>query len=237
MVAVYSNPLNLFNLTVKGVPIGADIIPIGDSAVTGTPLKQTTVSDLGIAVSPPISIGMNGHLMALPGMFGGTVSNNLAQSLNMNNEVVFMPFYVPFNLTTSAITTFVTVGAAASTVTMGIYNSSTSGIFFPNGAPLGAASVASTANTTLVSVSVSVPLTANLLYWAAIQVSTNTALSLNVNSLNLYSGAFFSSNGTTGLVPGPLVFTHAYSAGTLPSVTPGGILSATPAYGPVMYCT
>jgi hypothetical protein len=46
MAAVYSNPLNLFNLTVKSTPVGADLVPIGDSAVTGVPLKQCTITEL-----------------------------------------------------------------------------------------------------------------------------------------------------------------------------------------------
>lgn len=43
MAAVYSNSLNLFNLTLKASPVSADLVPLGDSAVTGVPLKQTTV--------------------------------------------------------------------------------------------------------------------------------------------------------------------------------------------------
>jgi hypothetical protein len=46
MAVVFSNPLNLFNLTVKAVPVGADLIPIGDSAVTGVPLKQATITSI-----------------------------------------------------------------------------------------------------------------------------------------------------------------------------------------------
>lgn len=46
MAAVYSNSLNLFNLTVKSTPIGADLVPLGDSAVTGVPLKQATVTSI-----------------------------------------------------------------------------------------------------------------------------------------------------------------------------------------------
>lgn len=46
MATVYSNPLNLFNLTVKTTPIGADLVPIGDSAVTGVPLKQATINSI-----------------------------------------------------------------------------------------------------------------------------------------------------------------------------------------------
>jgi hypothetical protein len=46
MAVVYSNPLNLFNLTVKASPVGADLVPIGDSAVTGVPLKQATITSI-----------------------------------------------------------------------------------------------------------------------------------------------------------------------------------------------
>lgn len=46
MAAVYSNALGLFNLTTKSTPIGADLVPLGDSAVTGVPLKQATISSI-----------------------------------------------------------------------------------------------------------------------------------------------------------------------------------------------
>src|ERR1700679_2762215 len=46
MAAVYSNALNLFNLTSKASPVGTDLIPLGDSAVTGIPLKQATLSSV-----------------------------------------------------------------------------------------------------------------------------------------------------------------------------------------------
>jgi hypothetical protein len=46
MAAVYSNPLNLFNLTLKATPLLADLVPLGDSAVTGVPLKQATVGSI-----------------------------------------------------------------------------------------------------------------------------------------------------------------------------------------------
>lgn len=56
MAAKYSNQLNLFNLTLKSSPVGADLIPLGDSAVTGTPLKQTTITDI-LALVPGGSSG------------------------------------------------------------------------------------------------------------------------------------------------------------------------------------
>lgn len=43
MATVYSNALGLFNLTLKATPLAADLVPLGDTAVTGVPLKQTTV--------------------------------------------------------------------------------------------------------------------------------------------------------------------------------------------------
>jgi hypothetical protein len=52
MATVYSNPLNLFNLTVKSTLLGADLIPIGDSAVTGVPLKQATLNSVIALVGP-----------------------------------------------------------------------------------------------------------------------------------------------------------------------------------------
>lgn len=49
MAAVYSNPLNLFNITVKSTPTTSDLLPIGDAAVTGVPLKQVTIGSLPFA--------------------------------------------------------------------------------------------------------------------------------------------------------------------------------------------
>jgi hypothetical protein len=46
MAAVYSNALGLFNLTSKATPLGADLIAIGDTAVTGVPLKQATITSI-----------------------------------------------------------------------------------------------------------------------------------------------------------------------------------------------
>lgn len=46
MAAIYSNPLNLFNLTSKGTPTTSDLVPLGDAAVAGVPLKQATVGSL-----------------------------------------------------------------------------------------------------------------------------------------------------------------------------------------------
>lgn len=46
MAAVYSNSLGLYNLTAKTTPTTSDILPLGDAAVTGTPLKQATVGNI-----------------------------------------------------------------------------------------------------------------------------------------------------------------------------------------------
>lgn len=46
MAAVYTNSLNLFNLTTKSTPTTADLISVGDVAVTGVPLKQITIGSM-----------------------------------------------------------------------------------------------------------------------------------------------------------------------------------------------
>lgn len=46
MAIKYSNVLNLFNLTAKATPTTSDVVPIGDAAVTGTPLKQALIGNL-----------------------------------------------------------------------------------------------------------------------------------------------------------------------------------------------
>jgi hypothetical protein len=50
MAAQYVNSTGAYNLTVKSAPTSADIVPIGDSAVVGTPSKQTTIADILLLV-------------------------------------------------------------------------------------------------------------------------------------------------------------------------------------------
>lgn len=206
----------------------------GTTQAAGDNTTKVATTSFVQAALPPINHGMTGYFCGLPGAFGGTISNNLTQGMNMNTNIHLMPFYLSADLTVSAIRTFVTVGVAASTITMGIYNAQTSGLFLPTGAVISAASIASTASTTVVTATLNAPLIGNRQYWAAIQVSTNTVLSVNVNSLNMHPGNFFSNNGTTGYYPTPLLYANTYSAGTLPSITPGSLIAGGAVYGPVM---
>jgi hypothetical protein len=49
MAAIFSNSLGLFNVTTKSTPLTADLLALGDSAVTGVPMKQCTVGSLPFA--------------------------------------------------------------------------------------------------------------------------------------------------------------------------------------------
>ena len=113
--------------------------------------------------------------------------------------MVFVPFYVSTSYTTTALYTIVKTGVAASTVTMGIYAATpgNSGTFsnFPTGSALAVGSVATTANNSIVNVSIVTTLSANTLYWAAIQASTSTTLALCIGLLNFGIFSYTTANG------------------------------------------
>lgn len=86
MTTIYSNPLNLFNLTAKASPVGADLVPIGDSAVTGLPLKQATITSiLALAGSSKLTINtQSGNYSLVSGDLAKIIYGTKTTSTTMN---------------------------------------------------------------------------------------------------------------------------------------------------------
>lgn len=256
-MAFVGNPINFPQLTAKSSPVGADILMVADSAAANA-LKQSTLTQLLAssagttqtandastklattayvdAVTPPLTYtqGLYNLICAIPGAFSSTFSTNQLQTINMNTAIYFVPFYVQANYTTNTIGCYVVAGLAASTITLGIYQAVNNSSGFPNGAALGAVSMASTAQGA-VSGALSIALQKNKLYYAAIQVSSNTTLSVQMALKNLHPASPNTITVGTGYVPSVIFYTNAYSAGTLPSVNPGSIAGAQKTYEPVI---
>jgi hypothetical protein len=322
MAAVYTNGLNLFNLTTKSTPTTSDYFPLGDAAVTGIPLKQATIGSMpsgntkitenvqntnynlvagdkgkailsnlsgyaspaytytllapgtagagwfcyivnqnlsafayntitpssgfingqsSIALLPGQSVliftdgtnyftlGESGQnnlssltwiIAALPGMLGSTYSTTQVQTQAslLNSNVVAMPFIVYNNCQIAIAEINVSILAAASTATVGIYASRGDNIA-PAASSLGTVSIATT-STGLQQTSFASPvqLYANNVYWAAIQTSTATTLSLGnviLNTLQQPTAFNNVSYGQSGTYVSTL--SNSYSAGTLPA--------------------
>jgi hypothetical protein len=222
----------------SGVPSISTTIPNGVVATTqssndaSTKLATTLYVD---NVTPPLTFGESvvNIVCCIPGAFSSTFSTNLAQTINMNTQIYFVPFYLQSNLTTTSIGTYIVTGLAASTVTLGIYAAQSNSTGLPNGAALGAVSMASTAQGA-VSGALAVALVKNKLYYAAIQVSSNVTLAVQVALKNLHPGSYNTVTAGTGYVPSTIAYTNAYSAGTLPSVTPGSVAGIQKQYEPVI---
>ena len=179
-------------------------------------------------VGPPFYIF---NLCVLPGLFGPGTSNNITQSIDFNTNVNFIPFYVSAGITTTLFEVMVTTALAASTCTVGIY-ASVSGQ--PSGAALGAVSIATTA-TGNQSGSLAIALTANTLYWAAVQCSSGVTQALLVSQLNNYPGSPGGGFGATSYTPSIYQYSSVYSAGTLPTVISASLSGAGTGYGPMIW--
>lgn len=164
-------------------------------------------------------------------------STNISQSMNFNTSVWFTPFFVNFSYTITALSSYVVTAVAASTITLGIYaNQGAGNNDLPSGAALAVGQVASTSQG-MKTITISQALNPNTLYWAAIQVSTNTTLAMQVALQGLNCGGVNFISAGVGLLPGSLSYTNTYSAGTLPSVTSASVTIGAAAYLPVIFFT
>jgi hypothetical protein len=224
--------------TIADGATGTTQAPGDDSLLLATTqYVDNAVSNL---ILPPTSFGSsNQFICSLPGSFGPSTSDNKTQTMDMNANVWFVPFYFSTDFTMSNLRTFVVVGQAATTLTMGIYASTLQGFtYFPNGAPLVVGSVASIASLTGVNIAASLSLSKNVIYFAAIQLSSNVTLATQVNNLNLSAGHYASVDGAKGgLIPNGTFVTSAYSAGTLPTVAPIDLNGSSLKYDPIIYIT
>lgn len=92
MAAVYSNSLNLFHLTAKASPVGADLIAIGDSAVTGVPLKQCTITQLSGAITATSGLTWIASVTAAS---SATIDFSKVLSATYDNYLIVIENYVP----------------------------------------------------------------------------------------------------------------------------------------------
>lgn len=221
-----NNAINYANQTSKASPTASDLIILSDQANSGK-LAQSPFGNLpapGSLITTDNSATLASFCASIPGTLSTTQSDTqtIGYAGILTSYVSFVPFFVGVPWTATKIQCIVKTGVAASTLTMGVYNSVNGS---PSGAAITAASVASTANNTLVSATISASLTANTLYWAAIQgSSTSLAITMglqNASAPNLF--VYASSTGTWSMYSN--IFANTYSAGTLPTVTPHGTLS------------
>lgn len=161
-------------------------------------------------------------LCALPGTFTHTLTgSNLSNTMNFNTSIWFSSFYVPRKYTMTSLSTYVQVGLALSTVTLGIYsNQGGPSGDLPLGAPLVVGQAATTA-TAIATVTVSLVLNPNTLYWAAIQSSSNVTQAFQVGQSAMNCGTDSGITTAVGLVPAAIMLTNTYSAGALPTIVSG----------------
>lgn len=233
-----NNSLNFPNLTAKTTPANADLALIADSAASNA-VKQAQVGNFPVA--PVSSMLLGGALIAaMPGSLSNVNSNTQTQSLasTLNSRVYLIPFVVNAAYTTTSVGAYVITGVAASTITVGFYNNNGSlSAPAPTGAALGAVSMATTANNTFVSGALAVALQPKTIYWAAIQASTATTLSLQATQMNLTCNMSCAAVSGTGFQPLNITYVNSYSAGTLPSITPVSLGTQVNTYTPVVVFT
>lgn len=235
-----TNSLNFANLPTKSTPTTSDLVLLSDQAASGA-LKQATIGSLPLSggqLTIENQLRFNQFSPGIPGMFSGSLSNSQTQSLAtlFANNVIFVPFYISQSWTTTSINICVTASAAASTCTAGFYASSTSGTFnnMPTGAPLAAAS-ANTTTATVQSIIVSASLVKNTLYWAALQLSTATTLSIQIGQLNIDHANIISQVAASALwTANILTYANVYSAGSLPTLTQSSIAITASNYLPIL---
>lgn len=244
MASNNNNSTNLTQLASKAVPTSADLVMISDQAAGGI-AKQATISSLPISPGQITTenIGSIGLFSpGIPGMFGSTASTSQTASVASiySSNVIFIPFYVSQAVTAAHVRFGVAVGVAASSVTVGFYNSTVGGTFnnFPTGAPISAASVTTTVSATFVNASITAALSKNLLYWMAMQASTATVLSLAVAQLNIDKANIITQVAASALwTANILTYANAYSAGTLPTLTQSSIAITPCNYLPITMIT
>lgn len=231
-----TNALNFPNLTTKSTPTTSDILLISDQAAGGA-LKQATFGSFPgptSLITTDNSPTIASFCACMPGMASNIQSSTDLQGYSVQNTYVgLVPFYVGVPWTATKLQIIVKLGFAASTITMGIYNSVNGQA---SGAPITAGSVASATSNTLVSATISASLSANTLYWAAFQGSaTNSNLGVTLAQMNCSSPAIFTYSSSTGTWTQTIaIYPFTYSVGTLPTITPASIINTSFNYIPLM---
>lgn len=239
-----NNNTNFPHLTSKATPTTSDILFLSDQADSGK-FKQSTVGSFPALNAQQVTqynpSGFGLFSCQMPGMLNDVQSDSITQSMGtiLNGSVFLVPFYLSTAWTVTALYLIVKTGLAASTATMGIYASTpASGGTHANkpvGSALVAGSVATTASNSIVNISFSQALSANTLYFAALQLSSSTTLAIAVGGINFGSAVVTGVNGgITAHLGSILTYSSAYSAGTLPTLTQTSIANTALNYCPIM---
>lgn len=240
-----NNNSNFANLTVKSTPTTSDLLILSDQAANGVE-KQSAISNFPAINAQQITqfntaVGAT-FPATLPGLLGSLQSSSLTQTMGvlLNSNVVFIPFYVSIPWSLSSMTAIVSVGLAASTITMGVYASTpaSGGTFanLPVGSPLAAGSAASATSNALCTPTVSTSLSANTLYYAAIQISSAVTISIQVSKMCFGCNTINSASSGATMATSLYSIGHVYSAGTLPAITQASISSSVVSYCPTINC-
>ena len=240
-----NNSINFPNLTVKSTPTTSDLLEISDQAAGGIP-KQSPISGfpaLNVQQITQYSAALNDKFScSMPGQIGSTQSDSLTQVMGviLNSNIVFVPFFLSTAWTTTNLNIVIKTGLAASTATLGIYGStlSSAGVTyanFPIGAPLGVGSVSTATSNSFATASVAAALSANTLYWAAIQLSSAVTVAIAVGNLNFGLYSYTTANiGSTSFVTNVLTYANTYSVGSLPTLTQSGLAVTIAPYCPII---
>lgn len=226
---------------------------LNNTAVTQSPGDNTTnvattafvtnaVSGAGggSLVAPPISaasaaIGTGFAFVCTPGLFSSTTfSDTQTDGLNtyLSGSVVFVPFFSFLAYSPTQIRCNVKTSVAASTVTMGLYASDANGL--PTGSTIAVGQVATTGTGSKAVSGLTMAMSANKLYWFAIQGSTSTTLALSTATLAVNQGINMNNGPGTTFNNRWLAQTNSYSAGTLPTI--GTLVAFSGSFVPSLPC-
>lgn len=236
MSVIYTNPLNLFNVSPKTSPISTDLLPLGDSAVPGVPLKQSTLAELGASMGGLIPGTFGLPIKTISGNYyccnlvlgnpGTGAGNNVTPQ---TGTLYFFPIIIPTSSTFTDIAVNCTAGSAGTHAVLGIYGSN-SGNNQPAGSPIANSNSTSlsTASTAVADYTFSAAITLSPgVYWCAISTDASTATFAGNVSLrdciNLYGDT--SATADPGSIGG-WSQSFVYSA-TLPAVSTLTAVSAT----------
>lgn len=231
-----NNSLNFPNLTAKAAPVLDDIVLLSDSAASSA-LKQSTIEKvpelpIGITIINPTGR----YIAAMPGYYSNTSSNSVTQGLTLNTNIYFVPFCFNEAVTTAFIGTYVITGVAGATANLGIYDSAGGApiISFPNNL-LGVVNLPNlTSSNVTVNGALSVNLKPKTMYWAAIQTSTVTTLSLQAVRMNVACNASIGVSVGVGANVQNIIYPNSYSAGSMPATISSGSLVGSGQYAPLI---
>lgn len=193
------------------------------NGVSALPSFQTPISTATLSYPPTNAaqkaIFTNYRIAGVPGLFSSaTLSDSQTDNLDgeLATKVIFVPYFAFQAVSFQQIRLFVVTGVAASSVTAGYYASDANGL--PTGAALAVGTATTTSSASQVVIgSLTINLSANTLYWFAVQASTSTTLAISTAPLGLAPGYDIAAPAAT-ISQRWIGQTNTYSAGVLPTI-------------------